>query len=112
MINKPRNLNLFPHLCDAHLSFAPEYSRVRRKSKHDKFLLPYGTVYIKNTLPMVVVFLQHIFIRELEHGIFHVDNNDHKFFERSIDLHKAPTKNLFQLRLECKGKPKMTVIIV
>lgn len=50
--------------------------------------------------------IQHLFIREINHGLFYVDNNDQMCFQRSVDLHKTPTEHIFYLRLECKGKPE------
>lgn len=100
MINKVRNLNLVP-LPDASLVLTVPFStRSGRRSKHSRYLLPYGTVYTNNTLPADVVCVQDPCITEPERGLFFVNNEDHMCFQRFVDLHTAPTEHIFHHILE------------
>ena len=69
-------------------------------SKCTKFLLPYGTPYINNKLPVGVELFQHLLIWEPKHGILYLDSQNQMCFQRTKDLHAAPTKHLFNLRLD------------
>lgn len=66
-------------------------------------LLPFGTVYINNTLPVGVHPVQHLHITHPEQGMFYMDGGNQMCFQRAAELSKAPTEHLFELRLECMG---------
>lgn len=106
MINEIRNLNLVPIPDASSMPIASFSARSGRRSQHSRFLLPYGTTYINNSLPVNVECIQHFFIKEPGHGLLCIDNNDHICIQWSIDLHKAPIEHLFHLRLGCKRKPE------
>ncbi|CAI9272198.1 unnamed protein product [Lactuca saligna] len=74
-----------------------------RQSKNTKFLLTYGTRYINNKLLVGVEPIQYMFILEPEYGIFYLDSHNQICFQRTNDLHSAPTEHLFHLRLERLG---------
>ncbi|KAL4584255.1 hypothetical protein LXL04_008851 [Taraxacum kok-saghyz] len=66
-------------------------------------LLPFGTVYINNTLPVGVHPVQHLHITHPEQGMFYMDGGNQMCFQRAAELSKAPTEHLSELRLECMG---------
>ena len=68
-------------------------------SKYTKFLLLYNTPYINNKLLVGVEPVQHMFIWDLEHGIFYLDNKNQICFQRTEDLPIVPIKHLFNLYL-------------
>ncbi|CAI9282794.1 unnamed protein product [Lactuca saligna] len=71
-----------------------------RQSKNTKFMLPYGTRYINNDLPLDVEPVQYMFIREPKHVIFFLESQNHMCFQRTDDLSSAPIKHLFHLCIE------------
>lgn len=102
MINKLKRLNLVPSVGPSQ-PFTSTTTPKQRKSKKFKFLLPFGTVYTNKRFPVSVESIQHLIIREPEHDILYLDEQNHMCFECTEDLHSTPTKHLFHLCLECMG---------
>ncbi|CAI9266031.1 unnamed protein product [Lactuca saligna] len=76
LLNKVKKLNLVP-------SVGPS-----RPSTSGRTVTPRGVEPI-----------QHMFIREPEHGIFYLDSQNRMCFQRYDDLPAAPTEHLFHLRM-------------
>ena len=112
LIDKVRKLGLIPtEDKPKHRSLTSAItssSRSENPSQPDpcQLLLPYGTRIINNSLPAGVEPLQHKFIPEPEHEIFYFDGN-RMCFQRSADMHKAPTEHFINLCLACMDFPDL-----
>ncbi|CAI9280263.1 unnamed protein product [Lactuca saligna] len=99
LINKVKKLNLVPSVGPSQPSTSERTSKPKI-SKSTKFLLPYGTRYINNKKSVGIEPIQHMFIWELEHGIFYLASQNQMCFQHIEDLLDAPIEHLFNLHLE------------
>ncbi|CAI9286295.1 unnamed protein product [Lactuca saligna] len=73
LLNEVKKLNLMS-LAGPSKPSTSGRTRAPRRSKYTKFILPYGTHYMNNELLVGIEPIQHMFIREPEHGIFYIDS--------------------------------------
>lgn len=99
LITKANDLDLVPKTSDKPSSSSTSASLSRKKTfKGVTFLLPYGTKFIDNSLPVGVHPLQHMFIIQPKHDILYMDESKRMCFQCSSDLAKAPTEHLVRLK--------------
>ena len=97
LLNKVKKLNLVPSTGPSGLSRPSLSGRTSapRQFKNNKFLLPYGTRYINNELPMGVELDQYMFILEPEPGIFYLNSQNHMCFNALMTFLLLPLNICF-----------------
>ncbi|CAI9260052.1 unnamed protein product [Lactuca saligna] len=98
LLNKVKKPNLVPStgpLASSSRSASSGRTDAPQHSKTTRFLLPYGTRYINDELPIGVEPIQYMFIPKPEHGIFYLNSQNQICFQRTDGLPSAPTEHLF-----------------
>ncbi|KAI3523655.1 hypothetical protein L1887_01936 [Cichorium endivia] len=100
-MNKVNDLNLIPATVRPDKPSSSGPKRRRRMSQEVYHLACYGTKDFNNIPPPGVSTEAYTLVRNPVHGLTYEDENGKLCFMRTTELHKAPTKHLFNLRLEC-----------
>nr|KAJ0208712.1 hypothetical protein LSAT_V11C400177180 [Lactuca sativa] len=96
--------NMSPDQVKQILDERPQHQGQRTKFQvdgEDVLVLDFGAGGINNSLPISVDPVQHKFISAPEHGMFYLDKNRKMCFQRTVEIPKAPTTHLIDLRQMC-----------